>query len=242
MARKKIKFPFKLVIVVILLSILIYYSFTAAKKVLFDSDFFQIKEIDSNNRLLDLTYLKGQNIFTLDLEKLSRDLFVSFPNYRKIRIARQLPATIKVDFVAREVIGYVKLYRYFAVDEEKVLFYPENNQLDPDLAEIEGLETKIFGPKSGQMVNLDELKIAINLIKNYNNIRELREFKMKRIIASDINNLSFFIEGNIQVKIGAKLRNKLKILRSLLLQSRSELSKIRYIDLRFREPVIKYGR
>ena len=242
MATQKKKFPAKLIIIVFLLIGLIYYSFVCTGRFLLTSEYFRIEKVITNNPLLDLSYLKGQNIFQIDLAILADDLYESFPNYRKITVTRELPDTISVDFVSRQAIGYVKLYRYFAVDDQAVLFYPQDKQLNPQLPIIEGLETRIFGPRPGQKVNVNELKTVIDLIKSYNNIKELREYKISRIIASDISNLSFFISHNVQIKVGSTLRGKLRILRSLLREIQSELDKVRYIDLRFKEPVIKYAK
>jgi hypothetical protein len=157
-----------------------------------------------------------------------------------IRLIRYLPNCILADFKRRKAVAYVKLYRNFLVDDEGVLFRPERGDPNPVLPVILGLETKIFGPKQGERPNIGELKLALDLIKERDKIKELRDYKIKEIDASSAMSLSFTVLENTEVKIGQDIKEKLRIFSSLLPHIRSDFNRIRYIDLRFKEPVIKY--
>lgn len=240
MKRKRIKLPFKVILIACLILAIFYFSIRSLLKLFLTSEYFKVRDIITNNEDVDLSYLKGINIFTVDLDRLSSNLNSRYPDYRTIVLARCLPNCICVDFKKREVIAYVKLYRYFAVDERGVLFNPEGEDLKPDIPVILGLQTKIFGPKSGARFDIKELRLALDLIREVKNINKLSEYNIKKINASDARELSFYILDNTEVKIGEEIKEKLMVFSSLLAHISSELKNIRYIDLRFREPVIRY--
>ncbi|MBI4972389.1 MAG: hypothetical protein HZA27_01055 [Candidatus Omnitrophica bacterium] len=220
-------------------------------------DFFKIKEVILKKDVrADLSYLKGQNIFTLDLSKESRYILQSYPTYKKIRLVRILPDRLFVDFVKRVALAQVKLYRYFCVDEDAVLF---DGELQEELPLIVGLETKIFGPKLGRKYNVKELELALNIIKEIRRNRILKKCSIKKIDVTTTSNAAFFLplpakaQGQvkvkkvaspaaIEIKIGEdRLRDKVNFLSTLLVQVRKDLANIKYIDLRFKEPVIKFN-
>jgi len=75
--------------------------------------------------------------------------------------------------------------------------------------------------------------------------RALRELPIISINVSDAANASFIMalreDMNIEVKIGQGFINdKVSILSSVLVGAANGLDKVKYIDLRFKEPVIKF--
>jgi predicted RNA binding protein with dsRBD fold (UPF0201 family) len=157
---------------------------------------------------------------------------------------RLLPNRIFVYFIKRKPLALVKLYRYFYVDAENVLFDNEAQFPDTKLPLIAGLETKIFKPRSGTKYNLRELSVALDIIKNAARNRLLRGYQIKKIDVASLNNVSFYlgneITGALEVKINEdNLKDKINLLSGLLAQVKNNLTSIKYIDLRFKEPVIK---
>ncbi len=114
--------------------------------------------------------------------------------------------------------------------------------MNQNLPLIIGLESKIFGAKSGTgYAQVKELEVSLTLIQEASLIRGLKGYQIKRIDASSLANLAFYILENIEIKIGPNdIGNKLSLLNSVLAQIKGDLNRIRYIDLRFKEPVIKY--
>lgn len=244
MKRSKLNLPIKLIITIIIISFSILFIIGGLVRFLTTSDYFEIKEIvASRGDKVGLSYLKGKNIFSIDLRKLSQYLARGYPNYRKIRLIRILPNRIYIDFTKRKAIALVNLYRYLAVDEEGVFFdIPE--QLETlDLPIILGLETKIFGPKAGKKYNIKELTLALNIIKELKLNRDSKDYKIKRIDVASLSNASFFLTGieGLQIKINEdNIKDKINLLAGLLIQTKDELPNIKYFDLRFKEPVIKF--
>lgn len=243
MKKRKLKIPFRIIIFILILLSAIYLFFRFLSGFLGTSEYFNIKTIRTNDKNIDLSYLLGRNIFSLNLDREAQKILAMYPDYHKISLIRHLPNCISADFKKREAAAYVRLYRYFAVDQEGVLFNLEHSDiLNPNLPIIVGLETKIFGPKSGsKYYGVKELALSLDLIREIKDIGGLENYGIKKIDASNLANFSFYIQANIEIKIGqSNINHKLRLLNSIITQLGEGLTKIKYIDLRFKEPVIKY--
>ncbi len=260
MKSHKLKLPVKLIIISVIIFLILFFIIRYIGRVFMVSNYFKIKDIRvSENNIVDLDYLKGQNIFTVDLQRESRYLSESYPNYRRIILMRSLPNRIFVKYVARKPIAYVKLYRYFCLDEDLVLFDPPSESEEIGLPIISGLETKIFGPKTGKRYNIKELSLALNIITEKKRNKALKDYQVKRINIANPSNASIFLlmpleksyrsnekfatgQEALEVKIGQEdIKAKINILASLFAQVKNDVYNIKYIDLRFKEPVIKFN-
>lgn len=256
MKKRKFNLPIKIISMVIIVLVVLFFIISSIGKFFKASEYFQIKEViargtDAN----EFSYLKGRNIFSVDLKYQSRYVSDSYPDCSKIKLVRVLPDEIFIDFIKRRPRALVKLYRYFAVDEEAVLFHTEEN---PDLPVIAGLETKIFGPKPGARYNIKELALGLRIIKEADENKVLKRYKIEKIDVANPANTSIFIsypqfmsddfgrrriisQQALEVKIGQEdIRDKIRILAGLINREKSELVNIKYIDLRFKKPVIKF--
>ncbi|MCK9603631.1 MAG: cell division protein FtsQ/DivIB [Candidatus Omnitrophica bacterium] len=241
----EVKFLIAALIILLAISLIMGYIW----RVLTTSDYFKIKEVVfKGSGVADLSYLKGKNIFTVDLKSESQDIIEGYPNYDKIRLIRVLPNRIFVDFVKRVPIAFVKLSRYFAVDEDGVLFYTPEQPEGTRLPVILGIQKRINSPKPGVSYNnIRELALAINIAKEAAKNKNLKDYRIIKIDVTSASNTSIFmlfsteeaLEGS-EVKFGeGNVKEKINILSGLFTQGKTALSNIKYIDLRFNEPVIK---
>jgi cell division septal protein FtsQ len=234
--KNKIKIlPIKILILFILLSAIIFILF----KFISTSEYFRIQYIITSEKDIRLDYLKGKSIFGINLKLVFERLIVDYPQYRIIRIGIQPPNCILVRAEKRRPIAYVRLYRDFAIDSEGVLF--NVNEFNPDLPIVLGLENKLGYVKSGYKPKLRELQLVIKLIEEFNKIEKFKNFKIRNIKVESSFCLSFFID-NIEIKIDERIPEGLNLLLVVLSQLKDELDKVSYIDLRFKEPLVKYER
>lgn len=211
------------------------------------SSYFQIKDIVTRGgQGQDLSYLEGKNIFSLRLQEESAYISAAYPDYARIKLIRVPPCRLVVFFLSRKPVAYVKLYKYFAVDEQAVFFSLPPGPLQQDLPLILGLETKIFGPKPGRKYNTKEIALALNIIRGIRLERALKGYNVRMINVYYPANASFVLgvaalaEG-IEVRIGQeRIKEKVMLLADVLSQESSGIANIKYIDLRFRESVIKF--
>ena len=257
MRKQKINLPFKPAIlgIVIVIALVFISGYLAMK--LKSLDYFKIKDIIINKPegTFDFSYLSGSNIFNIDLKKESRYISELYPVYKNIRLFRILPNRLFIGFTERNPVAYVKLYRYFCVDDEGVLFDMPQWREASDLAVIIGLERKIAGPKPGRQYNSKELAAALNIIKESERNDLSRKYKIERIDVSNPAGISWFISRldypngkalagfkAIEVKIGTDdIGDKIRVLAGLFAQLNDGVSNIKYIDLRFKEPVVKFN-
>jgi len=257
--RRKVNFPVKPLAFVLIILLALCFILGYIWRILSTSEYFKVKDIVSREALSDdLSYLKGKNIFSLNLAKEAAGIARSCPDCSRVRLARIIPDRIFVEFIRRKPVALIKLYRYFTVDEEGVIF---SSSLQPDssgLPVITGLETKIFGAKPGKRYDSRELAVALLILKEAAKTRLLRDYKIQKVDISGIDNITVRIpipqsqavyanwkapEKNkfLEIKIGqGNIRDKVAIMAGLINQEKQKLASIKYIDLRFNEPVIKF--
>jgi len=242
MKKPGFRIPFKLIFFLALLAVA-YLAITALLRGLKNLDYFKIKDVivTSGEKAENFTYFKGQGIFNIELKKESERLWQFYPAYKKIRLIRILPNRLLVDFVKRTPVAYLKLYRYFCVDEELVLLEASGQPEENSLPVILGLETKIFGPKVGRQYNIRELGLAVNIVREFRKSRLAKYGSIKIINVANPVNATFITDSGLEVRIGQdNIKARVELLENLLNQTRNELSKIKYIDLRFKDPAIKF--
>lgn len=242
MRRQRPEFPLKLISSIIIIFLTVFFIIGYLDRIRRNSEYFKIKDIVAKGvDSIDLSNFKGRNIFMLNLQEESKRLSALYPTYKRIRLIKVLPNRLFVDFISRKPLGIVKLYRYFCVDEDATLFDVPAQLQKLDLPLILGLDTKIFGPKPGRIYNIKELNLALDIIKEVDKNRNLKDYKIKIIDVANLANATFFLNEGLEIKLGGDdIRNKINILSSLLIQLKSEQRNIEYIDLRFKEPVIKF--
>jgi len=257
MKRRKYNLPIKFIIYLAVILLAIFLLIGYIWKVLTTSDFFSVKKVVVRNSNLYFDYLKGRNIFSLDLDSQSRNVFSNCPDCRKVRFSRILPDCIVVDFLKRQPVALVNFYKNFALDQQGILFYPASTSDLGALPIIYGLETKIFAPKPGIKYKRPELDLALDIINELKANKAFSAFTLKRIDVSSLQSAGFFILlpkqianyilplpqsewSGFEVRTGeGNIRQKLMILGGLIMQARKDWGNIKYIDLRFKEPLIK---
>jgi cell division septal protein FtsQ len=249
----------KAIAVVILLSLAVA-LFQNLKK----SEYFRVKEVhvrhgsdisrDDNN----FDYLKGRNIFSLRLDKEARSVAYYYPSYQKIRITRFFPDQLVVDFLKREPLACIRSSRIFYIDENMILFELPKDSVPADLPDISGVDKYVSGSKYGSRCDSQAVFCALSIIKEMRSNKVLKSYKIRRLDMSGSENASIILlvsgaatdytktgflapEQVMEIKVGREdTRNKLALLATLLAQVKNNIYNIEYIDLRFKEPVIKF--
>ncbi len=255
---KKQKFKLPVLITIILAIILLAISLLLGYiwKVLTTSNFFAVKQVLVRNSSESFEYLKGRNIFNLDLNSESAKALSNCSDCRSIRFLRILPNCVVVDFIKRQPVALIRFYKIFAIDEQGVFFSPIGTPEEANLPVIYGLETKIFGPRAGVKYRRPEIDLALSIIQEFKINRTLKVFTLKRIDVTNLQSAGLFVLLprkaadytklipqvewlGFEVRIGqGNIKQKLMILGGLLMQADKEWENIKYIDLRFKEPVI----
>ena len=257
MKKQKFKLPLMIILILVIILLAISLLLGYIWKVLTTSDFFAVKQVRVRNSSQSFDYLKGRNIFNLNLNNESARSLSNCPDCRKVRFLKILPSCVVVDYIKRQPVALAKFYKNYAIDEQGVFFSPLGTAEEASLPVIYGLETKIFGPKPGIKYKRPEIDLALNIIQEFKVNRTLRVFTLKRIDVASLQSAGLFVLLprqvadyikpvpqvewlGFEVRIGeGNIKQKLMILGGLLMQADKEWTNIKYIDLRFKEPVIK---
>lgn len=254
--------PVKLIVIpVIILLVLAFiagYIWNAFRSL----DYFKVQDVVCKEAEgIDLSYLKGRNIFGIDLEKESEYIQSFHPDYKKIKLVRVFPNRIFVYFLKRQPAALIKLYKYFILDRDGFLYNAPDNIRDLQLPTVIGLETKIFGPSAGKRYNIKETAFILGILKEFERFqRAFKNYRIRKIDFRGAADTSLFlvfpaeaadyskgakggvVTDGLQIKIGPdNIRRKFAILARVIAQGKLDLINIKYIDLRFDKPVIKYG-
>jgi cell division septal protein FtsQ len=260
--KKFRRLPLKPISAILILLIGLLFVSVSIGRFLINSELFRIKDIISNgNKSADLSYLKAKNIFTVNLQKETVYISQLYPDYRTVKLVRVLPSRLYAEFIKRKAIAIIKLNRYFCVDETGALFDVPEQLEGQYLPIILGLETKIFGARPGSKFNLRELNLALTIINELKLNKALKDYRIRVINVTNPSSTSFIMPlsteeqragsfgdeaslgaKGLEIRIGADdISNKLNILAGLLSQEKNKSSSIKYIDLRFKDPVIKFN-
>jgi len=259
MKKRKINFLVKPVLSGLVILLALAFILGYILKVLTTSDYFRVNDVIGEQMPgVDFSRIKGENIFTLDLYSEAENIARFCPDCLRVRLARVLPDRIFVEFVRRKPVALVKLYRNFAVDQYGVFFDSSSANGDFDLPVITGLDGKIFGAKPGLRCKVKELLLVLSIIKEANNTRLLRDYRLQEIKVNGLDDITISIafkpdaevslpwrarekQRTIEVRISqGGIHQKVIVMAGLLNQEQNNPGNIKYIDLRFREPVIKF--
>ncbi len=187
-------------------------------------------------------YLKSRNIFSIDLKREARHIAALHPSYKKVSVVRFLPDQICVDIVKRKPVAAIQSQRgALMVDDQCVVFDADGLKDGVSLPVISGLEKQGYAPVPGMRYQSLPLKMALETIAAVKSNSGLRNYRLDRINVEESNTISLLLSPQVAVKIGSdSIAEKIVILGTMVQQVGNNLDNIDYIDLRFREPVMKF--
>jgi len=243
--NRKNKRPFRLAPYVIILTLCLSLS-VAVVKFLKNSSYFDIEQIicsdiERQSELKQILDLKEKNIFSLDLKAVSEKLQDEYPQAAQIVISRIFPDKLLVEFRERIPVAKFQLSnKDFFIDNGAVVLDHSKDYDKTQLTTLKGLNISFKDLKPGQKLRFKNVSLALDLLGRINKIPLLKQYKVQELDISNLNKISFVIHEEIVILTRkVDFNKKLNILISLLRQLESELDQINYIDLRFKDPVIK---
>ena len=206
------------------------------------SEAFRIAEIESsaNSALHIPPSLIGQNLWTVDLESLAEQLHAQRPEVRSVRVIRSLPNRLRVEVVERTPLAQLKLGQWHAVDLEGFIFAQDHAAPLDWLIMIKGAESQKVPLKTGKVNESERLALALRVVARLQEPPALGRHKAMAVDVSDPQHVVFTIDGETEVRCGseAELPTALYRLRAALERIDKQSLEARYIDVRFKDPVI----
>ncbi len=234
----------KTVIVFIVWAFLIFVGYKAALSFCRSCDYFTVKDIWYESTLQaiqssELSALKGKNLFDVDLKKAQRQLQSRYPQFKELVVLKRFPNQILVVAKKRPVFAQVKAgARTVVVDEKGVVLsiHSDEGKDLPFIVGINGFKSKIV---PGVMMEGESLQTALGIIRAFLSEKNLSSHRMIKIDISNLSEIFFYLEDNLKIIIDREnVAHKLKMLGLVLAQAKPDPREIRYVDLRFKEPIL----
>ncbi|MCX5685978.1 MAG: cell division protein FtsQ/DivIB [Candidatus Omnitrophica bacterium] len=232
------------------LVIFVLVIFILARAFLTRSDYFRLRTVEAKSPASEtgmmpsikydqlLNLYKGRNIFTINLKSIVRFFEDAYPDAKEIRAYIVLPDKIVVSLRCRWPAAFLKGERAYIIDDEGYILSGMYTSSLKNLPVIEGISTR-QGERVGRKFTSGNLKTALELLKEIKKAKFLTKYGVARISAQDPKNLSFFLAGGIEVRIGSEnFKDRLKVLEKTIKDPRMVLDRIDYIDVRFEDAVI----
>ncbi len=209
-----------------------------------ETDYFRIKEV-----LYDPTLefirpqlvqaLIGRNLFSVNANELHQHLQRQYPQIANLRISKRFPD--KVLIIAKQRIPFSQLKygdQVLTVDKEGTVL-SVNLPVTGSLPCITGVKAKKAKIQTGAVIHGKSFWLALDLIEKFQLNPKLSAYKIDRLDISSLSQISIFLLANPKIILdNENVEQKLKILGVMFTQGQMDLTKINYIDLRFKEPVL----
>jgi len=228
-----------------------FFCFVGVRKAFFfvkNSSYFRVHRVTCSvasraKSLQKFLYLKNQSIFDVNLAGLQKQLEWSFPEVGQIRAFKRFPDEICIVLKERPPYAAIMLGpNYFLIDHQGFMVSKDSSLQGQGMFPlIRGLPSTSKNVSLGQRIVSDQLQLAINMLDLFSANRALRSFEIAKIDIGNLSRISFFLGDQLEVVIDKEnVAQRINTLGVILEKAKLDWERIRYIDLRFQEPVIKY--
>jgi len=204
---------------------------------------FEVKDvmIDRSIQFIDLRSLrdlKGTNIFKIDIVKIDHQIAQRYPYIDELRVVRQLPDRILILAKKREPLMQIYFKRkYLLLDTEGVALY---YVLQPTaLPQVYGIPLERDWMFLGGRIQGPELSKVVEILNSFKQSPYLRRWRIHTVQAGNLSKIDLAVGENMHVILDQDdTQDKIELLQMMVSSNKINLNQVKYIDLRFKEPVI----
>jgi len=182
---------------------------------------------------------RGENLIQLDLVAVQQVIKRNHPEFKEVKVRRVLPNRIEILLKRRTPVAQVAYSRFVQVDKDLVVLPNSSPVAFRNLPIIEGAPLPRGGLAVGATIDDVGTKKALWLMDIVKRQNVLRNHLLTKVDIADARNTSLIVDGAIEIRIGnGHYIERLKILDQILKTQPLDPTKMRYIDLRFDDPVV----
>ncbi len=224
--------------------LLVWFVYQSAVYFLYHSAFFKVKKIVLSSTLSvidkkDLLALEGQSLVGLDVQEFYDELIDRYPQISDLKVYKQFPDRIRVTGVARKAsaqTGYKN--KFLTFDADGIVLGPASGRR-ADLPLVKGLQGLPESVAPGVKLEHNSLISALEVLNVLSANPSLKDFRIMDVDAGNLSKIVVnFNKGPDVIVDWTELAQKSQMLTVVLSQIQLDFEKVRYIDLRFKEPVI----
>ena len=190
--------------------------------------------------------LLGTNLWTLDIRTLAEELQQQQPWLKEVRVVRQPPNAIRIDAIPRMAVAQVRLDRWYPVDRDGFILPEASIEPSPQLIRVEGFERGSNALRIGKDNTDERLRLALRVLAKLRRAPPSISRRLAAVNVADPRQIRFLIDlpastdGPAEVRCGSEeeLDAHLQRLHAALKAVTKQPFGVRYIDVRFHEPVI----
>ena len=236
---KKTLFIFSSLLIVVIVFTSFYALFAKSRYFIVQNVIMIGKEPNSSINYAELEkMIKGENIFKVNSDKVRSYMLNNYRELLDLRFKKAFPDSIIATIILRKPAAELYQRRYYPIDKDGVILSDVKDCPDGRLPIIKGVR---FNPEKeiGKITDSKRVKGALLLVDELNKSGVLKNHTLVEIDVASLRNIIFFLEDGMEVKIGRDhFTARLKNLKEILSDPKLKPADIRYIDLRFKEPVI----
>lgn len=182
---------------------------------------------------------RGENLLQLDLVNVQQVIKRNHPEFKEVRVRRVLPNRVEVLLKRRTPVAQVSFSRFVQVDKDLVVLPGSASSPFRNLTVIDGAVIPREGLVVGVTLTDETTRKALKLMEIIKRTNILRKHSLTKIDIHDPKNISLYVDGLIEIRIGGNhFIERLKILDQTLRTLELNPAKINYIDLRFDDIVV----
>jgi len=184
---------------------------------------------------------RGQSLLELDLKRISRSLERN-PKIKRAEVVRILPNQLNVFLATRAPFIQVQLKEegpYYLVSSDQLVVSVEEWP-KPDLMVLEDLNSEKKTCSIGTLYQNKHFRSLFNLLEFAKTDPSLNSETISKLAMDQLGNVTLILNDGIELKTGEELAlsgSARAVLKSLL--KSKERSQILYIDLRYRDLIVK---
>lgn len=247
MAKKKIDIPTIYIRNGIIVFFLLFVGLVivrSANEFITTSPLFAIKAVTTS---ADVEFLQprvlrqyqGVNIFAIDLKRVHKEIRSIYPQIYNLRVERHFPDTLHVIAQKRDAFAQVLAKQnYLTIDKDGVIIYVDKKPL-PGLVLIKTAKLDKYKMVLGSKINVPEIMAGMDTIQAFKSNAGISRYPISDIEADNLSKITFNIGPELQIIIDKdEIPQKLGKLSFLIAQKKLNFHEVKYIDLRFKEPIV----
>ena len=236
----KSKFPLIAFIFIVLMAVLGY----KAAHFLRTASYFRVKSvvIDPTLQFLDAKEFNrfvGQNIFTVDVDSMQNRLQTAYSEVAQLKIVRRFPNQILIVAQKRFPFAQLRMGGKLITVDEKGMILSTTKSEDKNIPMI--FPGKISLPKLviGSLLRAEEVTSALKIIDAFKRYNPAASLTVMKVDAQGVSKIDVILNNGLVVIMDKdNIDKKIKIFGIVLSQIQVDLKDVKYIDLRFKEPII----
>ena len=209
-----------------------------------NADYFKVRSVIIDPALQfinkrDLKGMVGQNIFQIDSKAVQRRLSRKYPQASHVKITKQFPDQISIEAKERKpFIGVHIQDKKVTLDNQGVILSIDGKK-NSDLPAVVGIHLNRPKLIVGLPLMHSKIRLGLRIVKFFEGNKSLSPYSIAQIDMENLSKIYLTLTNDLEVMIdGDNLSQKVRVLGVVLSSGKLNLKTVKYVDLRFKEPVI----